>query len=66
LLTSAAGAAQHLASTPNAMAVIAERDEAAFQKTAGELGLRVLRVAVVRGYNTARGRQESLRIYWSH
>lgn len=66
LLTSADGAARHLAATPNAMAVIAERDERAFQQTIGELGIRVLRVATVRGYNTARGRQESLRIYWSH
>jgi hypothetical protein len=66
LLTSSEGAAQHLATHPNAMAVIAERDEPAFREAARKLNLRALRVAVVQGYNTARGRRESLRLYWSH
>ena len=66
LLTSAEGAAQHLASHPNAMAVIAERDEAEFRKAAIKLGAQMLRIATVQGYNTARGREESLRVYWSY
>ena len=66
LLTSADNAAKHLATHPNAMAVIAERDDAAFLEAARKLKLRALRVALVQGYNTARGREESLRVYWSY
>jgi 4-amino-4-deoxy-L-arabinose transferase-like glycosyltransferase len=65
LLTNAAGAAQHLATHPHAMAVIAERDEADFRDAALDLGFRPLRIAVVEGFNTARGKRESLRIYWA-
>ena len=65
LLTSPAGAAQHLAKTPQAIAVIAERDEADFRDAALDLGFRPLRVGIVEGFNTARGRRESLRLYWA-
>jgi molybdopterin-guanine dinucleotide biosynthesis protein len=65
LLTNAAGAAQHLAKHPQAIAVIAERDEADFRDAALDLGFRPLRIAFVEGFNTARGRRESLRIYWA-
>jgi 4-amino-4-deoxy-L-arabinose transferase-like glycosyltransferase len=65
LLTNAAGAAQHLAKNPQAVAVVAERDEADFRDAALDLGFRPLRVGIVEGFNTARGRRESLRIYWA-
>jgi 4-amino-4-deoxy-L-arabinose transferase-like glycosyltransferase len=65
LLTNAEGAAQYLASHPNAMAVIGARDEAKFREAANALDARVVRIAFIEGYNTARGRHESLRLYWS-
>jgi 4-amino-4-deoxy-L-arabinose transferase-like glycosyltransferase len=65
LLTNAEGAAQYLASHPNAIAIIGARDEAKFREAANALDARVLRIAVIEGYNTARGRHESLGLYRS-
>lgn len=63
LLTTPSGAAQHLATHPNAIAVIAQRHETEFLVAATALGLRPAGVAIVEGFNTARGRRESLRLY---
>ncbi len=65
LLTTPGGAAQHLAKTPHAIAIVAERHEAEFRDAAIDLGFRPLRVEFVEGFNTARGKRESLRLYWA-
>lgn len=63
LLATPTSAAQHLANHPNAIAVIADRQETDFLVAATSLGLRPTGIAIVEGFNQARGRHESLRLY---
>ena len=63
LLATPTSAAQHLAKQPTAIAVIAQRHETEFLVAATDLGLTPIGVDIVEGFNTARGRRESLRLY---
>lgn len=62
-LTGGAGAADHLAANPNAVAVVSDREDAAFHARAAELGLDLIEKGRVDGMNYSRGKDVSLRVW---
>jgi 4-amino-4-deoxy-L-arabinose transferase-like glycosyltransferase len=63
LLTEAQGAARHLAERPGALVLIEARREAKFRIALQELGLTVVSIGTVRGFNLSKGKAVSLTLY---
>jgi hypothetical protein len=66
LLTGGAGAAQFLAQHPNAIALVAADQDAAFQAQAAASGFAVQALDRRGGYNYSRGRATTLVLYRRH
>jgi len=62
-LTNGDGAAQHLFDNPTTLVVVSDREEAAFQKHASAIGLRVRALGSVDGVNYSKGWQLRLTLY---
>ncbi len=63
VLTSAEGAARHLASHRRALALIVDTDIATFREALGPLAPRARRLGTVRGINTVKGKRIVLALY---
>lgn len=63
VLTSGEGAADHLAETPNAVAVVESREDDTFRAATARLSLPVRVVATVEGFNYTKGDDVSFRLY---
>jgi len=63
LLTQAQGAARHLAERPGALALIEARREAKFRIALKELGVTVLSLGTIQGFNLSKGKAVSLTLY---
>ena len=65
MLTTPTGAAAYLAGAINRFAIVNDREEARFREAVRNLGAEVWRIDRVRGFNMARGRFETLYLFWS-
>jgi 4-amino-4-deoxy-L-arabinose transferase-like glycosyltransferase len=63
VLTQAEGAAQHLARKPGALALIEARRDAKFRAALAQLGVDVVALGTVRGFNLSKGKEISLTLY---
>ena len=57
------GAAQHLFDNPTTLVVVSDREEAAFQKHANAIGLKVRALGSLDGVNYSKGWQLRLTLY---
>ncbi len=64
-LTTPDGAAAYLAGSINRFAIVNDREETRFRDAVRNLGAEVWRIDRVRGFNMARGRFETLYLFWS-
>ena len=65
MLTTPQQAAAYLAGAKNRLAIVNDREERRFRDAVNALGAEVWRIDRVRGFNMARGRFETLYLFWS-